>query len=62
RQTVTYEPASRYWAFQWVETAVYLAFALALAGFCFWWINRNRPAELTIRRARTSPPALALRR
>jgi ABC-type transport system involved in multi-copper enzyme maturation permease subunit len=62
RQTVTYQPASRYWAFQWVETAVYLAVALALAGFCFWWINRNRSAELIIRRARTSPPALALRR
>jgi hypothetical protein len=57
RQTVTYEPASRYWAFQWVETAVYLALALALAGFCFWWINRNRSAELNIRR----PPAPASR-
>ncbi|MGH3124369.1 MAG: ABC transporter permease subunit, partial [Streptosporangiaceae bacterium] len=29
RQTVTYQPASRYWAFQWVETAIYLALALA---------------------------------
>ena len=39
RQTVTYEPASRYWAFQWVETAIYLALALALAGLCLWWIR-----------------------
>jgi ABC-type transport system involved in multi-copper enzyme maturation permease subunit len=60
RQTVTYEPASRYWAFQWVETAVYLALALALAGFCFWWINRNRSTKLNIRRPPTSQPAPAL--
>jgi hypothetical protein len=42
RQTVTYQPASRYWAFQWYETAIFLAAALALAGFCVWWISRRR--------------------
>jgi hypothetical protein len=46
RQTVAYEPASRYWAFQWIETAIYLAAALALAGFCFWRINRHRSANI----------------
>jgi ABC-type transport system involved in multi-copper enzyme maturation permease subunit len=56
RQTVTYQPASRYWAFQWAETAIYLALALALAGFSFWWINRNRTTELHIRRPRTRQP------
>jgi ABC-type transport system involved in multi-copper enzyme maturation permease subunit len=60
RQTVTYQPASRYWAFQWVETAIYLALALALAGFSFWWIRRDRSAELNIRRTRTRQPAPAL--
>jgi ABC-type transport system involved in multi-copper enzyme maturation permease subunit len=60
RQTVTYQPASRYWAFQWVETAVYLTLALALAGFSFWWINRNRSTELNIRLPRTRQPAPAL--
>jgi len=60
RQTVTYQPASRYWAFQWVETAIYLALALALAGFCFWWIRGNRSAELNIRRPRTSQSALSI--
>jgi hypothetical protein len=50
RQTVTYQPASRYWAFQWVETAIYLALAFALAGFCFWWIRPARSGELNIRR------------
>jgi hypothetical protein len=60
RQTVTYQPASRYWTFQWIETAIYLTLALALAGFSFWWINRNRSTELNIRRRRTRQPAPAL--
>jgi hypothetical protein len=42
RQLVTYQPASRFWAFQWSETAIFLALALALAGFCAWWISRRR--------------------
>ncbi len=41
RQLVTYQPASRFWAFQWYETAIFLALAAALAGFCFWWIRRR---------------------
>lgn len=36
RVAVTYQPAGRYWAFQWTETAIYVALALALAGYCFW--------------------------
>jgi ABC-type transport system involved in multi-copper enzyme maturation permease subunit len=60
RQTVTYQPASRYWAFQWVETATYFTLALALAGFSCWRINRNRSTELSIGRPRTRQPAPAL--
>jgi ABC-type transport system involved in multi-copper enzyme maturation permease subunit len=41
RQLITYQPASRYWAFQWYETAIFLALAMALAGFCFWRIRRR---------------------
>jgi hypothetical protein len=41
RVAVTYQPASRYWAFQWTETAIYVAFALALAGYCFWRLRRR---------------------
>lgn len=41
RVAVTYQPASRYWAFQWIETAIYVALALALAGYCFWRIRRR---------------------
>jgi hypothetical protein len=41
RQQVTYQPANRFWAFQWYEMAVFLALTLALAGSCFWWIRRR---------------------
>jgi ABC-type transport system involved in multi-copper enzyme maturation permease subunit len=39
-QHVVYQPASRYWTFQILETAIWLAIALALAGFCAWRIRR----------------------
>jgi hypothetical protein len=39
RQIVAYEPASRFWDFQWTETAIFLAAAVALAGFCVWRIR-----------------------
>lgn len=38
---VTYQPVSRYWSFQWAETGIYLALALALAGLCFWRLTRR---------------------
>jgi hypothetical protein len=62
RQTVTYQPASRYWAFQWTETAVYLALALLLAGLCFLRIRASRSAAPDIHRPRAIWPAPALER
>jgi hypothetical protein len=41
REAISYQPASRYWAFQWTETAIYLALALALSGYCFRRLNRR---------------------
>ena len=41
RESVAYQPASRYWAFQWTETAIYLAVAAALSGYCFWRLSRR---------------------
>ena len=41
RQLVTYQPASRFWVFQWYETAIFVALACALAGVCFWWIRHR---------------------
>ncbi len=37
----TLQPASRYWAFQAWETTIFLALALALVAFCFWWTGRR---------------------
>ncbi|HEY3089049.1 MAG TPA: hypothetical protein VGJ59_13410 [Jatrophihabitantaceae bacterium] len=46
-QTLTYQPASRYWPFQWYELTLFTGVALILIGFCFWWINGHslRPAS-----------------
>ena len=42
RRMIGYQPASRFWAFQWYETAIFLALASALAAFCVWWIRHRR--------------------
>jgi ABC-2 family transporter protein len=44
RTQVTYQPATRYWPFQWYETSMYLAAALALTGLCIWRVRRRRVA------------------
>jgi ABC-type transport system involved in multi-copper enzyme maturation permease subunit len=44
RRRITYQPASRFWAFQAYETAIFVVLALALAGFCVWWIRWRRLA------------------
>ncbi len=41
RDLISYEPASRFWDFQWVETGIFLAMGLALAGLCVWWLIRR---------------------
>ncbi|HUC59330.1 MAG TPA: ABC transporter permease subunit [Streptosporangiaceae bacterium] len=43
-QLVSYQPASRFWAFQWLETGIFVAIAVVLAAFCAWWLNRRRLA------------------
>jgi hypothetical protein len=42
REAITYEPARRYWPLQAIETGIFLALALALAGLCFWRLGRRR--------------------
>jgi ABC-2 family transporter protein len=41
REDVTYQPASHFWPLQWTETGIFLAVALLLVGFCFWWTRRR---------------------
>lgn len=40
-EVVTYQPAYRYWPFQWAETALFVAAGLVLAGACYWWVRRR---------------------
>jgi hypothetical protein len=42
REAITYQPLSRYWPVQWIETGIFLALALTLAGCCFWRLCRRR--------------------
>ena len=41
-QVVTYQPASRFWELQWIETGIFLALGIALAAFCAWWVRRRQ--------------------
>jgi hypothetical protein len=41
RQRVTYQPASRYWTFQAIELAGYLAVSAALLGAALFWVRRR---------------------
>ncbi len=38
---VTYQPASRFWPFQWAELGIFLAAAPALCGLTFWWLRHR---------------------
>jgi hypothetical protein len=44
RQLVTYQPVSRFWEFQWYETAIFVVAALALGALCTWLIRSRRIA------------------
>jgi ABC-type transport system involved in multi-copper enzyme maturation permease subunit len=35
----TYQPGSRYWAFQGIETVIFTVLALGLLGFSLWWVR-----------------------
>jgi len=41
RDVLSYQPASRYWIFQWYEMSIFIAVALALIGFTWWWVRRR---------------------
>jgi hypothetical protein len=40
RLAVSYQPASRYWALQGIETAIFLVLGVGLGGLCYWRIRR----------------------
>jgi hypothetical protein len=39
--TVSYQPDDRYWPFQWIESAIYLALSVLLASFAIWRLQRR---------------------
>ena len=41
KQVVVYQPADRYWTFQWMELGIFLTVAILLAWGCFWWVRRR---------------------
>jgi hypothetical protein len=43
-QLVTFQPASRFWEFQWFETGLFVLLAVALAAASAWALNRRRLA------------------
>jgi hypothetical protein len=40
-QVLTYQPASRFWTFQWIEMSTYIVFAILLGLFSYWWVRRR---------------------
>lgn len=38
---VTYQPANRYWTFQWLETGIYLALAVVAAVATYGWVTHR---------------------
>jgi hypothetical protein len=40
-QRITYQPDSRYWTLQAIETAIFLALAAALTAGSFWWLRHR---------------------
>jgi hypothetical protein len=40
-QVLGYQPANRYWPFQWSELGIYVALAIALVALTAWWVRRR---------------------
>lgn len=38
---VSYQPAGRYWTFQWIEAGVFGGLALLAGAACYWWVTRR---------------------
>lgn len=41
RSIWAYQPAGRYWLFQWEEMSLFVALAVMLSAFSYWWIRRH---------------------
>jgi uncharacterized iron-regulated membrane protein len=53
RELLAYQPANRYWAFQWYELTIFLGLAVIVGGICLWWSRRRRSERPQVRRPHT---------
>lgn len=37
----SYQPAYRFWTFQWIEMSIYIVLAVLLGLFSYWWVRRR---------------------
>jgi hypothetical protein len=40
-QVLTYQPANRFWTFQWMEMSIYIVLAILLGLFSYRWVRRR---------------------
>jgi hypothetical protein len=40
-QVLLYQPANRFWTFQWIETAIFVVVAVLLSALSYWWVRRR---------------------
>jgi hypothetical protein len=40
-QVLSYQPANRFWTFQWMEMSIFIVLALLLGAFSYWWVRRR---------------------
>jgi hypothetical protein len=40
-EVVYYQPESRFWELQWLESAIFLGLAAALVGLSIYWVRRR---------------------
>jgi hypothetical protein len=38
---VSYQPAGRYWTFQWLEAGIFVVLAALAAAGCYWWVAKR---------------------
>jgi len=38
---LAYQPADRFWTFQWIETGIYVAISVLALGVTVWWVRRR---------------------
>jgi hypothetical protein len=40
-QLLSYQPAYRFWTFQWIEMSIFIVLGLLLSAFSYWWVRRR---------------------